>query len=76
MMSKKQRRALEALAREDQCSICGKQFPHLSTQIGGLDSNGAVVWACQGCKDKVKECYASGVYIHPAWAKFPGEIVQ
>jgi hypothetical protein len=70
-MNKKQRRELAALAQEDQCSICGKQFPHLGIQIGGLDSNGTVVWACQGCKDKVKECYASSIYMHPAFIKMP-----
>jgi hypothetical protein len=76
VMNKKQRRQLEALASEDQCAICGKQFQHLSTNYLGFDKHGKAVLVGECCVAEVKECYGGGIYMHPAFVKFPGEVVQ
>jgi hypothetical protein len=75
-MNKKQRRELEALAREDVCTICGKQFPHLSTNYGGLDKSGKVALVGECCVAQMRDIHMGGIYMHPAWIRMPGEVIN
>jgi hypothetical protein len=76
MNFRKLKRTLEQLANEDHCSLCGAQHPHNSPFYGGLTHQGKVALVGDCCADQLQEVIMGGVYMHPAWAKFPGEIVQ
>jgi hypothetical protein len=65
MSVKKIRLQLEHLMENDECSICGKFFPHMSKNYGGVTASGKVELVGECCVDKLKAVYAGSIYLIP-----------
>jgi hypothetical protein len=65
MNVKKIKRQLVRLMENDECSICGKFFPHKSTNYGGVTASGKVELVGECCVDKLKKVYAGSIYLIP-----------
>jgi hypothetical protein len=66
-MSKKKwvQRQLVRLLENDNCSICGKFFAHMSTNYGGVTASGNVELVGECCVKKLTGVYAGSIYLIP-----------
>ena len=67
MMSRQDRRRVERelkkIPKGDNCTICGKEFPHNSRTFGGATADGTTVFAGECCARQVVTVIGSGVYL-------------
>lgn len=66
-MSRQDRRRIERelkkIPKGDNCTICGKAFPHNSRTFGGATADGTTVFAGECCAHLVVTVVGSGVYL-------------
>jgi hypothetical protein len=67
MKVKHLRRELHKIALEDNCTICGAQFAHLSTILGGVTKAGKVALAGKCCAEQMAKVIQSEIHLDPAW---------
>lgn len=69
-MSREDRRRFERefkkIPKGDNCSICGKAFPHNSRTFGGLNDNGKATLAGECCRHRLSSVMVSGLYVTQA----------
>jgi hypothetical protein len=63
------RKKLIALAKEDNCSLCGAKHPHMSQFYGGITKTGKVALTGDCCIKQVVKIMMGGVYVDPAWIR-------
>ena len=55
----------------DNCSICGKAFPHNSKTYGGLTEGGISALAGECCAKKIKHTVLSGLFLYQDYDTIP-----